>query len=378
MRLKWVFVLVLATCPAWAAQNLTVQQLADLLASLKKAQKTDAEVAAQLQDVELKEELSRSALNSLAPFVPGQLTTEQMFILEARSAMLAPPAGMLPATPAPDAAAQKAILDKAFAYAKTVKQLPALTAGKATRRFQDNATLNQGSRAAHSSATVAPVTSPIRYTSGTEATVTFQGGSEQLPAETEKLPWGPNGMIASLEPGPQLSTVMDEAQDAGKIAWLRWQEVNGKPAAVFSFAVDKKKTHYEVDYCCFPDTDQSGPIGMRGTTAPGSAGNYQSNTDWKPFKATVPFHGEIFVDPETGIVSRLITQAEFKSSGFVRQEDQRIDYESATVAGQTMVLPARAIVLTLELPYGDAVPGQLVLRHTLFTSSYTNYQLAAH
>jgi len=381
MPFKSIFVLVLAACPAWAAQNLTVQQLADLLASLKKAQKTDAEVAAQLQDVELKEELSRSALNSLAPFVPGQLSTEQMFILEARSAMLAPPAGMLPATPAPDAAAQKAILDKAFDYAsKTFKQLPAITAGKATRRFQDNANLNQGSIAAHSSAVVAPASSPIRYAGGTEATVTFQGGAEQLPAEPQKTEWGANGMIALLEPGPALSTVMDQAQSAGKIAWVRWQEVNGKPAAVFSFAVDKKKSHYDVDYCCFPDTDQAGPMSMRGTAgaAGGSMGNYLVNAEWKPFKATVPFHGEIFVDPETGVISRLITQADFKSSEWIRQEDQRIDYDATTVAGQTMVLPARAIVLTLELPYGDVGQGQFVLRHTLFTSAYANYQMTAH
>jgi hypothetical protein len=374
-RWGWVFVLVLAVCPAWAAKNLTVQQLADLLASLKKAQKTDAEVAAQLQDVELKEELSRSMMNSLASDVPGQLTIEQIFVLQARSAMLAPPASSLPVMPPPDAPAQKAILDKTFDYvSKTFKELPAVTASKATRRFQDNAEMPQGSFGAHSSASLEPATLPIRYGGGTETTVTFQGGAEQMPADKDKTQWGANGMIALLGQGPVLSTVMDEAQAGGKIAWVRWQEVNGKPAAVFSFAVDKKKTRYEVSYCCFPDTDQAGPIAMRGTAGGGASGNYAVNTKWKPFKATVPYHGEMFVDPETGVISRLIFQAEFKSSEWVRQEDQRIDFDATTVAGKSLMLPTRSVILTLELPFGDMGKGQFVLRHTLFTSEYKDYQ----
>ena len=53
--------------------------------------------------------------------------------------MLPPPVADLPATPAPDAAAQKAILDKAVDYTtKTYTQLPHLTATKTTIRFQDN------------------------------------------------------------------------------------------------------------------------------------------------------------------------------------------------------------------------------------------------
>jgi hypothetical protein len=371
-RITWIFVLVFAACPAWAAKSLTVQQLVDLLASLKKAQKSDAEVAAQLQDVELKEELSRSMMNGLAADVPGQLTTEQLFVLEARSAMLTPPASSLPVLPAPDAAAQKAILDKAFDYAsKTFKQLPPVTASKATRRFQDNAEMPQGSFGAHSGATLEAVATPIRYGGGTETTVTFKGGAEQ--AAPDKTQWGANGMIGLLGPGPVLSAVLDEAQAGGKIAWARWELVNGKPAAVFSFGVDKKKTHYEVSYCCFPDTDQAGPMGMRGTTGGGGSGNYAVNTKWKPFKATVPYHGEFFVDPETGVISRLITQAEFKSSDWVRQEDQRIDYDATPVADKSLVLPAKSIVLTLELPFGDLGKGQVV-RHTLFSSEYKGYQ----
>ncbi|MGP8173240.1 MAG: hypothetical protein ACLP7O_01680, partial [Terracidiphilus sp.] len=112
-RFGWILVLLLAASPAWAAKKITVQQLKDLLISLQQEKKTDADVAVQLRQVELTEELTLATMNSMVNYVPGPYSTEQIYVLEARSALLAPPAADLPATPAPDAATQKAILDKA-------------------------------------------------------------------------------------------------------------------------------------------------------------------------------------------------------------------------------------------------------------------------
>lgn len=378
-RIGWAFMILLAASPSWAANKTTVAQLKDLLVSLKQAQKTDAEVAAELGDVELTEELTHSTMNSLADYLPGELSKEQIFVLEARSAVLAPPATDLPATPAPDSATQKAILDKALGYAtKVYAQLPALTAAKTARRFQDNVEPIRGSKAAHSSAVVATPTAPIRYMSGAEIQATFQNGAELNPLAKDKTHWGANGMIALLGQGPDLATILQEVNSAEKINWLRWEAVSGKELAVYSFAVDKKKTHYAVNYCCFPDSDQAGPLTMRGTgqQAGSGPGNYSTNTNWKNYKSTVPYHGEIFVDPDTGVVVRLITEAEFKSSELVRQEDQRIDYGPETVGGKTLVLPVRSFINTLALPDGDTPQGRLNLRHTLLISEYKNYQSA--
>ena len=138
-RFVWILAVLLASSPAWAAKKITVQQLKDLLSSLQQAKKTDAEVAAELKQVVLNEELTRTTMNSLVGYVPGPYSTEQIYVLEARSAVLPPPASDLPATPPPDAAAQKVILDKAFDYAtKTYAALPAVTATRTTIRMQDN------------------------------------------------------------------------------------------------------------------------------------------------------------------------------------------------------------------------------------------------
>ena len=40
----------------------------------------------------------------------------------------------------------------------------------------------------------------------------------------------------------------------------------------------------------------------------------------------MPYHGELFVNAETGIVVRLVVQGEFKSSDVIHYEDTRIDY----------------------------------------------------
>jgi len=373
-RFAWLVVILLVASPGWAAQKMNVQQLKDMLAADQKSQKSDADVAAELKDVELTEEMTHSALESLRPLVPGQLTTEQLFVLEIRSAVLPPPSSEIPSTAAPDAAKQKAILDKATDYAaKTYAQLPTLTAKRTLRRFQDSAHQDQPSLGAHSTAVLSATYTPIHYTASDEASVTFKNGAEQNPLANDKTHWGENSMIALLGQSPDPASVLQESLAAGKIGWLRWETVNGHELAVFSYAVDKKKTHYAVNYCCFPETNQVGQVAMRGTESAGGAGNYQTNATWKNFKATEPYHGEIFIDPDTGVIYRLITEVEFKGSDPVRVENERIDYGVETIGDKKVVVPGFVTIDTIEQPTPDLPQGRYILRHTLFTENYSGY-----
>lgn len=389
-RLAWLVVLLMAAAPVWAAKKISVQQLQDLLASLQAANKSDADVAIQLKQVELTEQLTRATMNSLVSFVPGPNSTAQIYVLEAKSALLAPPATDLPTTPAPDDATQKALLDKASAYAaNTYAKLPNLTATRTTLRFQDNTTAVAASSGIHSGAEDSSLTDPnlmsanqsVNYINSAQVVVAFQNGAEQNPLLKDKTRWGANGYIALLGQQPVLSAVFQEAQAAGKFTFLRWEMVNGKAAAVFTFSVDKKKSHYAVNYCCFPDVDQAGSAKFTSAAQAsltggqgGVKGNFQTSTDYKPFKSTVAYRGEIFVDPDTGVVVRLVTQGEFKTSDVVHQEDQRIDYTPVTVGDKALVLPTEAIVNTEVVPNGDSGAGKFVLRHTLFVAEYKDYK----
>ena len=369
--LGWILLLLISAVPTWAAKKITVAQLDDLLHSLQQAKKADAEVAAELKQVELTEELTRATMDRLASFIPGPLSTEQFYVLEAGSAVLAPPGSDLPSTPAPDAAAQKALLDKAIAYAtNTYAQLPHLTATKTTFRFQDNMqapvteTGRRGGAVKWPDASDATNGLFVRFIGSNDRPVDFQNGAEMLSKAKDQTQWGANGQIALLGQSPVLSAIVQDAQAAGNLNWLRWETVNGRQAAVFTFTVDKKKTHYDVNDCCFPDVDQVGARTFR---------NVQVYTHWNPYKGIVPYHGEIFVDSGTGIVVRLVTQAEFKSSEPVKQEDTRIDYGPVKVDGKLLVLPVRTIIDSVVVISGEDSATKYSTRRTLFTADYKNY-----
>jgi len=391
-RFGWILIILLVATPAWCAKKITVAELEQLLTSLHDQKKPDAEAANALKQVELSEALSRAKMNSFVSLVAGPLSTEQIYVLEAHSALLPPPAADLPSNPAPDAAAQKAMLDKAVDYvAKTYSQLPSLTATKTTVRFQDNVEaaapssgMQGGAKDISVGSSFTSAFQAIHYINSVESTVSSQHGAEQPPTEKDKTPWGANRMIVVTDPVPSLTTVFPEAMDAGTIKFLRWQTVNGKTAAVFNFQVPKKKAHFPVDVCCFPNVEAAGKAnfssaavaGVTGGSG-GASGNFQTATSWPPFKASVPYHGELFIDPDTGVVVRMNTVADLKQTDIVHQVDTRIDYLPMSVDGKSLVLPANTYVNTEVVPNGDSgSAGKYSVRRTLFTSEYKNYQAA--
>jgi hypothetical protein len=391
-----VFLLFITAIPALASKKVTVGQLEDLLRTMQQDKKTDVEVASALKQLELAEELTRSAMNNLMRLVPGPRTTEQIYIFEAQSADLIPPASDLPATPAPDAAAQKAIFDKAAVYiANTCEKLPPFTATRTTLRFQDNFEAVSSSSGISGSAKDVVTTSGfsslaafIHYINSTQERVSVLHGAAQLSTETSKVQWGANKMIAMREPDPTLSVVFKQAKDSGTIKWLRWELINGKAAAVYSFTADNKNSGLALNVCCFPNVKQAGIAtfytattagvlgGGGGGGGGGVAGNFQTSTDWHNYKTTAPYHGEFFIDPETGVVVRMITEADLQSSEIVHQVDTRIDYAPTSIAGKISVVPVKTIVNTEVVPNGDSGAGGYKTRSTLFTSQFSNYQLA--
>ena len=389
-RFVCILAMALFALPAWSAKKITIAELTDMLKSMHDQQKSDADVSAALKQVQLSEQLSRSRMNEFGAYAPGPLTTEQIYVLEARSAVMPPPAAELPSTSAPDAAAQKAILDKAAAYAsKTWAQLPALTATKTTLRFQDNVEAaaassgmaGNGREVVVGSSFVSP-SQFIHYINSTESSYSSEHGVEKLP--DDKTRWGANKMIALREPDPSPANVFQDAQTGGTINWLRWENLNGKTAAVFAFQVPRKKSHLNANVCCFPNVDQTGTAristssiaGIQGGS-PDAVGNFQTATDWHNFKSNgVPYHGEFFIDPDTGTVVRMITQFEFKQTDVVHQQDTRVDYAPAKVGDKDFVLPMKTVINTEVVPNGDSqAAGKFSTRSTLFTIEYKNYQL---
>ena len=373
----WILVVLMTVSPAWAAKKITVQELKQTLISLQQAKKGDEEVSLRLKEVELSEELTQGAINDLAQYLPGPLSGEQINILQGRSAILAPPASDLPAAPAPDLAAQKAILGKAVDYVtKVYMQNPHLSADKTTSRFQDGVeNIRTNSGMTNNMPNIGHAwdlpNMYMRFLGTHTEQVESDKGVEKPIIVKNKVPWGQNGQISEGGLGPVLSIILEEAAAGGKLNWLRWETVNGKQTAVFSFSVDKKKSHYEVNYCCFPVTSDTGRYGYEGVEA-----NLQYVTDWKPFKTVVGYRGEFFIDPDSGTVVRIVTQAALKPTDFVHQEDMRIDYGPVSVGDKTYVMPVDSFTITEVVPNGDNYAARYSIRHTLFSVTYQSYRLA--
>lgn len=371
-RFGWILLLLAASTPTWAASSVTVDQMKQKLVSLQQSLKGDVDVAAWLSQVELSEQLTRKDRSALEQVAPGPLAGEQFDILEGHSAFLAPPAASLPATPPPDAAAQKGILAKAADFvAKTSAQNPHMVAAKITTRFQN---IPKNSSSSAGLTVIAPNPYAREWDARSEP-VESEKGIEKPTTARIKTKWGENGQISEAEPPPSLSAILQEATAAGKVSWLRWETIESKPVAVLSFAVDKKKSHYLVSYCCSPTTDTQSGIAAAGTFVP-VPGEMQSVTTWKPFKKTVSYHGELFIEPETGALVRLNLYAELKPTDFVHQEAKRIDYRPVVVDGKEYELPVDSYVLNEVVPGGDNNTSAYSARRTLFNVTYQNYRLA--
>lgn len=380
--LGWILLLSLIAPSAWSASNkkLSVEELRDMLTSLQHDKKNDEETAAQLKQTELTEQLTAATMNSMAPLISGPLSTEQMYVLEARSSMLAPPNSDIPTAAAPDAPAQQAMLAKAQDYAsKTYAQLPHLTASRMTARFQDGIVTPptyssiQGGIADNKDPLFEQSKSWVRLMNTKADTVESDKGIEKY--LKDKTSWGPNGLAASVGPALTLNTAMQEIAANGNPKWLRWQSINGKQVAVYSFAVEKKKTHFSILYCCFPQTDTTGTTHVDSPISAGAniPGNMQNNVQWGSFKASSGYHGELFLDPDTGTVVRLITEADFKPSDFVHHEAVRTDFAPMTVDGKTLIVPIRSFNVAEIVPNGDANAARFTIRHQFVTQGYKDY-----
>lgn len=394
-RLIFILALFTIALPSWGSRKITVAQLDELLRSLQQDKKSDADAATTLKQVELSEELTRTAMNNLVSLAKGPLSIEQIYVLEARSATLIPPPSDLPGKPAPDPSALKTIIDKVESYVTgAYEKLPSLHSTRTTLRFQDDFDAVAGSSGLSGSAkdvttssSFSKAASFIHYINSTQGVVTSEHGVEKKTAEKDQTRWGANKMIAFQQPVPSLAQVFKEAQTSGNIQWLRWELINGRPAAVLSFSVPGQQSRLNIDVCCFPNIKQAGiatfytattaaALGGGGGPVNGVSGNFQTNTEWHNFKTVAPYHGDFFVDPDTGIVLRMITQAEFKPTEVIHQLDTRTDYGAAKAGPGTLMVPMKTVINSVGGPNGESGAGGYSTRCTLLTSEYKDYQLA--
>jgi VWFA-related protein len=317
---KLALLLLLAgiALPAGAAKSITVEQLEQVLAAAHG--KPDAKVAQQLSGLELTERLSMAKLARAAAELPGPQSRRSLVLLADESAFLDPPAAEIPATAAPDFAAQRRIIALTVDYAsKTIHQLPNFFATRDTVRFEDTPL---GLRADTSEIPYQPLHPVGRSTD----TVLYRDGNEVVDsraAKGNKDEPTTQGLTTTGVFGPILGTVLVDAAQ-GKLAWSHWEQGAAGPRAVFRFAVPKEKSHYEVEFCCVP----------------GDNGTY------RVFQEFSGYHGEMAVDPANGAILRLTLEADLKPADKIVRSDILVEYGPVEIGGKTYICPVKSVSIS--------------------------------
>lgn len=346
--------------PACAAERVNVTQLEGILAQAGTEQ--DSALAARLSTLELTERFSSARLEHWKSALPGTRSQRALVGLADRSAFLTPPQDELLAEAAPGLDEERRIMGLAAGYVgRAIPQLPRFYASRTVTHFEDDpATVRTGSWAD---------TDSLRAVRISRTAVLYRDGEEVLEPGLFKVDAHPSDSAAKLNEaglrtwgtfGPILGLVLVDAAE-NKLEFARWERTASGKAAVFHYAVPKARSHYEVRYCCVA-----------------SAFGLES----KAFAQMSAYHGEISIDPATGVIGRLSIEAELDGSDPITQAALMVEYGPVELGGMPYICPTRSISISLaqtrrktqdETGRSWTVmgPQQLLLNDV----SFTNYHL---
>lgn len=321
---KLIFVVaLLAAVPAFAGENVTVEQLSGEVASLSKEK--DAKAADRLDDLKLSERLSANKLAALEAALPGPKSRQALLALADQAEFLDLASAEIPNRPAPTVTEQRAIIAKSVDYAEaTLKTLPNLFARRHTTRYEN---VPAGLRAANTG-TLLPY-QPLHPVSQSVATVLYRDGREESVKKGTKQkgesPSATKGMITFGEFGPILSVLYGDLPK-GNLRWSHWEQGQANLEAVFRFDVPKSDSHYLVRFCCISGA---------------------------PFQQFPAYHGEIAIDPAKGTILRVTLVADMTQDDPITTSDLMVEYGRVELGGKTYFCPRKSLSVSVA-PAQDA------------------------
>ncbi len=320
MRRSILILLVAAAAvpPSQAARRVTLAQLEQMVSTLHG--KPDSEVAFRIADEELTERLSPARIARLSAALPGEKSRQALIAIADASQFQPPPPEETPAIAAPGLAEQRQIMGRVVAYVtKAIPQLPNFIATRTTGRFEDTPQMVRGNLSS------IPY-EPLHFADRSEVAVGYRENREvEDPAvnEKERAAALERGLSSRGEFGSLLSTILRDAAQ-NKLEWLRWEPGKSGPLAAFAYSVAKEKSHFEVDFCCVPDSE--------GRT--------------HPYREVAGYSGNMLADPATGTILRIEVVADLKPGGPIRMAKIAVEYGPVEIGGRTYICPLHSIALS--------------------------------
>jgi VWFA-related protein len=348
-RLILLGLFIAMVLPAHAGKHLTVAQLEQTLAADFAGHRSDDQIAHKLDDLELSERLTGTALDGLgASLSPGPKTALALELLADRSAFLDPPASELPATASPDPATQQRMLQTARGYAvQTLSRLPNFFATLTTYRFDD------------SPQSPAPGEWPVRIgmraIGSSSREITFRDGRDSRdPAEASaggKQTEQSVGLTTRGEFGSILVLMLIDTAK-GKMTWSHWEQPPSGLVGVFHYSVPKSASHYAVSYCCIVQQQMiegpsAGGRGRRSGMGPQILSTQSAAGDSHPFRETPAYHGTLSIDPASGAILRITLEAELNPGDPLLRAATMIEYGPVPIGNRSFICPVRSLALTM-------------------------------
>jgi hypothetical protein len=376
---KLILFALLATawCSAHATRHLTVAQLEKTLTSSADRHHADADMVRMFGDFDLTERLTDETRVRICDSLHlGPKTTLALQLLADESALLDPPHAELPSDPAPDAAAQKRILDAAMNYVtRTLPRLPDLLATRTTYTFNDTPQIFKVNEW--------PVRAGLHLVGRSSREINFRDDSAAAaaPQTGNAAPAHPaeHGLQSYGDFGRLLGVILVDTH-ASPAAFHHWERSSSGLVAVYRYSVPKPDSHYAVDYCCLFDRLRTSTRGggRRGGAVSGSMPTSAATL----FHKVPAYHGSLFIDPASGVIRRVTLEAEMGDSPISRAATV-IDYGPVVIGERPFVCPLRSMNVyegpaeagppASELPV--TMPRSLEATGTLYINetSYANY-----
>ena len=297
---------------AFVGKPVSVAQLEQIVTLDEK--KRDSAAAKQFFRLRLTERLSTANLTLLKAALPGARAREALVALADASAFLDPPAAEIAGAPRPDPTQERRIFSLVGNYlGRTVPKLPNFYATRTTAHYDDT---SEDPNAQDPSADSAE---PLHWGGVSIATVAYNDGQEVAdPGPLKRKQKNPEemGLVTWGTFGPILVTVVGDASRS-QMAFSRWEPGTDGLVAVFRVAVPKDKSHYQVAY--------------------------RSPSQTKATEQPVAYHGEVSVDPATGIILRVTIEADFEPGVEMKRADIMVEYGPVDIGGTHYICPLRSV-----------------------------------
>lgn len=295
---------------ALAAKQVSADKVDQLL--IHAHGKSDAKVAKQLFNLELTQRVSSARFARWEAELPGPKSRQALVVLTDASAFLSLPPEEIPATPAPDRAAQDSLLARTGNYVTdTIPKLPNFFATRDTTRFsnepENSESLTLDNFQYRQMHLVGTSSDKVYFRAGKE--VVIANTSEPASPPRSEKPLATQGVF-----GEAMELILKDVLPSGP-TWSHWEGGANASLAVFRYAVPLERSHYGV---AMPDVPPH-----------------------------VAYHGEIAIDPANGSILRLTVMAELNRRSPVSRGDVMVDYGPVEIGGISYICPVKSVSLTV-------------------------------